>query len=813
MARGRSRDLLLAAVRFASRRGGVRSNGSDRRVGPAHASALLSRSTCSAPSLIPLQESWAIHHGAKRLPALQTAAFASGGGVRFVEPPALGSDVAGAGVRRYASQAASAPEEGKEPWRAGMEKIRNIGISAHIDSGKTTLTERVLFYTGRIHEIHEVRGRDGVGAKMDSMDLEREKGITIQSAATHCMWGDHQVNIIDTPGHVDFTIEVERALRVLDGAILVLCSVGGVQSQSITVDRQMRRYSVPRLAFINKLDRTGADPWKVVGALRSKLKLNAAAVQIPIGLESDLEGLVDLVSMSSIYFDGSSGEKVRREEGIPANLKEQAEEKRHELIEHLSEVDDEIAEKFLNDEPISAEELQAAVRRATLALKFVPVFMGSAFKNRGVQPLLDGVVDYLPCPTDVANHALDQSKGEEKVPLAGDPNGPLVGLAFKLEEGRFGQLTYLRIYEGTLRRGEFIINCSTGKKVKVPRLVRMHADDMEDIQEAGAGEIVAMFGVDCASGDTFTDGSVCFTMTSMNVPEPVMSLSISPASKDGGAQFSKALNRFQKEDPTFRVSMDPDSGETIISGMGELHLDIYVERIKREYKVDTVVGKPQVNFRETVTQRADFDYTHKKQSGGQGQYGRVIGYIEPLEDASGSDSKVVFDNEIVGTAIPSNFFAGIEKGFLEAANSGGLIGHPVVNIRCVLNDGASHAVDSSDLAFKLAALYAFRQCYEKARPVILEPVMAVEVKAPVEFQGTIIGNINRRKGIIVGSEQDGDDITINAQVPLNNMFGYSTDLRSMTQGKGEFTMEYWQHSAVPQDVQQQLVSEHKRGGH
>ncbi|KAG6549089.1 hypothetical protein Mapa_009315 [Marchantia paleacea] len=704
------------------------------------------------------------------------------------------------------------PAQEREPWRQAMEKVRNIGISAHIDSGKTTLTERVLFYTGRIHEIHEVRGKDGVGAKMDSMDLEREKGITIQSAATHCTWGDYQVNIIDTPGHVDFTIEVERALRVLDGAVLVLCSVGGVQSQSITVDRQMRRYNVPRVAFINKLDRSGADPWKVIDQLKKKLKLNCAAVQYPIGLETELQGLVDLVQMKAFISKGAHGENVVEEEIAPEILKI-ATDKRRELIEIVSEVDEELAEKFLSDEPIAVDELEAAIRRATISLQFVPVFMGSAFKNKGVQLLLDGVANFLPCPLEVNNHALDQNKNEEKVNLSGSPNAPLVALAFKLEEGRFGQLTYLRLYDGTIRRGDYIVNSTTGRKVKVPRLVRMHADDMEDIQQAGAGEIVAVFGVECASGDTFTDGSVKYTMTSMNVPEPVMSLAIAPSSKDVGQQFSKALNRFQKEDPTFRVSLDPDSGETIISGMGELHLDIYVERIKREYKVDAVVGKPQVNFRETITQRAEFDYLHRKQSGGQGQYGRVVGYVEPIEEGELSGKKFEFKNMMIGQAIPSNFIPSIEKGFIEAANSGSLIGHPVENLRVVLTDGASHQVDSSDLAFKLAALYAFRECYQNARPVILEPIMLVEMKAPMEFQGPVIGDINRRKGIIVGSEQDGDDAVITAHVPLNNMFGYSTGLRSMTQGKGEFTMEYHQHAPVPQDVQAQLVKEfqNKRG--
>ncbi|XP_031113212.1 elongation factor G-2, mitochondrial [Ipomoea triloba] len=712
-------------------------------------------------------------------------------------------------LRHFSAGSAAATrlkEEKEAVWRESLERVRNIGISAHIDSGKTTLTERILYYTGRIHEIHEVRGKDGVGAKMDSMDLEREKGITIQSAATYCSWKDYQVNIIDTPGHVDFTIEVERALRVLDGAVLVLCSVGGVQSQSITVDRQMRRYEVPRLAFINKLDRMGADPWKVLNQARSKLRHHAAAVQVPIGLEDDFKGLIDLVHMKAYHFHGSSGEKVVTED-IPADMEAFVADKRRELIEAVSEVDEKLAESFLSDEPISNDDLEEAIRRATVAREFVPVFMGSAFKNKGVQPLLDGVLNYLPCPIEVGNYALDQNNSEEKVMLTGSPTGPLVALAFKLEEGRFGQLTYLRIYEGVIRKGDFMINVNTGKKIKVPRLVRMHSNEMEDIQEAHAGQIVAVFGVDCATGDTFTDGSVRYTMTSMNVPEPVMSLAVSPVSKDSGGQFSKALNRFQKEDPTFRVGLDPESGQTIISGMGELHLDIYVERIRREYKVEATVGKPRVNFRETITQRADFDYLHKKQSGGQGQYGRVTGYVEPLEP--GSSTKFEFDNIIVGQAIPSNFIPAIEKGFKEAANSGSLIGHPVENIRVVLTDGASHAVDSSELAFKLAAIYAFRQCYTAARPIILEPVMLVEIKVPTEFQGTVTGDINKRKGVIVGNDQEGDDSVITAHVPLNNMFGYSTSLRSMTQGKGEFTMEYKEHSSVSHDVQTQLVNAYK----
>lgn len=687
-----------------------------------------------------------------------------------------------------------------------MERLRNIGISAHIDSGKTTLTERVLYSTGRIHEIHQVRGRDGVGPKMEPMDLERERGITIQSAVTYCTWKDHKINIIDTPGHVDLTIEVERALRVLDGAILVLCSVGGVQSQSVTLDRQMTRYEVPRLAFINKLDRMGADPWKVLNQARSKLQHHSAAIQVPIGLEDDFKGLVDLVQMKAYYFHGSNGENVVTEE-VPAEMEALVAEKRRELIETVSEVDDKLAAAFLGEVPISAADLQEAIRRATISRNFVPVFMGSAFKNKGVQPLLDGVLNYLPCPMEVRNYALDQTKKEEKVELPGSPDGPLVALAFKLEETPFGWLTSLRIYEGVIRKGDFIINVNTGKKIKVPRLVRIHSDEIEDIPEVHAGQIVATYGVDCASGDTFTDGSVRYTMTSMHVPEPVMSLAVQPVSKDSGGKFSKALNRFQREDPTFRVALDPESDQTIISGMGELHLDIYVERIRREYKVDLSVGKPRVNFRETVTQRADFDYLHKKQSGGQGQYGRVIGYIEPLPQ--GSSTKFEFENLLVGQAIPPNFILAIEKGFKEAANSGALIGHPVENLRVVLTDGVAHAVDSSELAFKLASIYAFRQCYAASRPVILEPFMLVEMKVPTEFQGVVAGDINKRKGVIVGNDQEGDDSIIIAHVPLNNMFGYSTPLRSMTQGKGEFTMEYKEYLPVSHDVQMQLINLYK----
>ena len=690
--------------------------------------------------------------------------------------------------------------------------IRFNETGAHIDSGKTTLTERILFYTGRINEIHEVRGKDGVGAKMDSMELEREKGITIQSAATYTKWKDSSINIIDTPGHVDFTIEVERALRVLDGAVLVLCAVGGVQSQSITVDRQMRRYNVPRLCFINKCDRVGADPWKVLKQIKDKLRLNCAAVQIPIGLEEKHDGVVDLVNMKAVTFHGQHGNEIKVSDEIPSELQDLANEKRKELIETVSGVDDDLAEIFLMEEEPTVEQLKEAIRRSVVSNQFSPVFMGSAYKNRGVQLLLDGVVDYLPAPHEVENVALDLTKDEEPVKTVSDPKAPLVGLAFKLEEGRFGQLTYLRVYQGTITKGMTIVNSRTGKKLKVPRLVRMHSDEMEEVQKSESGEIVALFGVDCQSGDTFTDGTINYAMTSMRVPEPVMSYAVAPKSRTDSSNFSKALSRFQREDPTFKVHQDEESAQTIISGMGELHLDIYVERMKREYKVDVEVGNPRVNYREAITEKAEFDYLHKKQSGGSGQYGRVVGYIEPLapnEDGTRS-TDVIFENGIVGNAIAPGYIVGVEKGFKEAANGGGLIGYPVQGLRIVLTDGASHAVDSSELAFKIAALNAFKVAFKSAGPKILEPIMKVDVTVPNEFQGTVIGNVNQRKGTILDSISENDDVRVTALLPLSKMFGYSTELRSMTQGKGEFTMEYSSHSAVDAGTQQELMTQHSK---
>lgn len=687
---------------------------------------------------------------------------------------------------------------------ADLSKLRNIGIAAHIDSGKTTLTERILFFTGKIHKIVEVRSKDGSGPTMDSMDLEREKGITIQSAATYATWGENDINIIDTPGHIDFTVEVERALRVLDGTVLVLCAVSGVQSQSITVDRQMKRYQVPRICFINKSDRSGANPERVVGQLQEKLKLNAAFVTIPIGLEDKFEGVVDIINMKAIYYDGESGETLRFE-NVPANMVDEAEEKRMELIEKLADVNDDIAEKFLGEEEISVEELKKAIREATIALKLAPVFVGTAKMNKGIQTLLDGVVDYLPSPYDINHTALDANNDEAEVSLDPDPEKPPVVLAFKLEDGKYGQLTYMRIYQGRLKKGEFIFNSSNDKKYKVPRLVRMHADSMEDIEEAEAGDIIATFGIDCSSGDTFTDGSMKYTMETMFVPNPVIELTVAPKDKSGQVNFSKALNRFQKEDPTFRVSRDEETGDTIIKGMGELHLEIYVERIKREFNTEVIVGEPKVAYRETITQRVEFDYTHKKQSGGSGQFGRVAGYIEPME--ANSEEQYEFVNKIVGGAIPKEYIPHVDKGFKEQMSEGVLIDQAVVGIKAEINDGSTHSVDSSEMAFKLAARGAMKEAVNKAKPVILEPVMKLEVSAPDEFQGTVIGQINQRRGVIIGTEMDNGYAVVESHVPLKEMFGYSTDLRSATQGKGEFTMEFEKYAQVPKQIQEEIIKD------
>ena len=688
---------------------------------------------------------------------------------------------------------------GSEGTRAEVRKMRNIGISAHIDSGKTTLTERILFYSKKIHAIHEVRGKDGVGATMDHMELERERGITIQSAATQVSWKDYTVNVIDTPGHVDFTVEVERSLRVLDGAILVLCSVGGVQSQSITVNRQLNRYHVPRIAFVNKCDRTGANPFKVASQLREKLGLNAVMIQIPIGLEDKLEGVVDLVSMKAVYFDGDQGESLRIAD-VPPALAADAGKRRDEMLDAISMFDDELAEKYLGGEDIPEDLILGAIRKGTLSEQFVPVMMGSAYKFKGIQLLLDAVGHFLPDPSEVRNYALDLDKNEEQVEIFADDKKPTVALGFKLEDGQYGQLTYVRIYQGTLKKGEELTNTRSRKKFRVGRLVRMHSNSMEDITEGSAGDIVALFGVDCASGDTFCGGGLNFAMTSMFVPEPVISLALTPKDKKSSDQMAKALGRFTKEDPTFRTLVDPESNETIIKGMGELHLEVYIERMRREYKCEVETSDPQVAFRETITQKAEFSYTHKKQTGGSGQFAKVSGFMEPF-----ADGDYEFVNMIKGGSIPTEYIPSCDKGFREAVKKGSLIAFPVVNVRCTINDGQSHAVDSSDIAFQQAAIGAFREAYAKAKPCILEPIMKVTVEGPSEFQGNIFGSINQRRGMIIASTEDGLFSRVEAEVPLSMMFGYSTDLRSITQGKADFTMEFEKYGKVPQGVADELM--------
>jgi elongation factor G len=642
---------------------------------------------------------------------------------------------------------------------------------------------------------------------MDSMDLEREKGITIQSAATFCDWTKkgadgseekYHINLIDTPGHIDFTIEVERALRVLDGAVMILCAVSGVQSQTITVDRQMRRYNVPRLSFVNKMDRMGADPWKAVGQISSKLKMPAAAIQYPMGAEDEFEGVIDLIGMKAIFFEGHRGTRVRVEDRPPRKYEEAALAKRQELIEKLADVDDEMAEMFLDEREPTPEQIKAAVRRATIALKFTPVMMGTALGDKGIQCMLDAVCDYLPNPAETENMALDRERDEKPVALVPYNALPFVGLAFKLEENNYGQLTYIRVYQGKLVKGAYLHSTRTGKKVRIPRIVRMHSNEMEDVSEIGAGEICAVFGVDCASGDTFTDGGLPYSMSSMYVPDAVMSLSIKPKRSSDADNFSKAVNRFQREDPTFRLHVDPESDETIMSGMGELHLEVYAERLRREYNVECVVGQPRVAYRETVSRRAAFDYLLKRQTGGPGDFARVAGWIEPLGEGVESNE---FENQVVGATIPDKYVMACGKGFTEACTKGPLVGHRVIGCKMVVNDGSTHVTDSSDYAFNLATQMAFRKAFSEAGGAVLEPLMKTVITAPNEFQGAILGLLNKRFATIHDTEIGIEDFTLTADCSLNSMFGFSTQIRAATQGKGEFTMEFSHYAPAPPQLQ------------
>ena len=697
------------------------------------------------------------------------------------------------------------PSEAK-PTAMDLSKLRNIGISAHIDSGKTTLSERILFYAGRIHRIQEVKG-DGDGATMDHMDLERERGITITSAATSVEWNDHPINLIDTPGHVDFTVEVERSLRVLDGAVLVLCSVGGVQSQSMTVDRQMKRYKVPRLAFINKMDRTGANFDRVVQQLRDKLEVDAIPMQIPIGKEDKLEGVVDLVAMKAIYFDGENGENVR-EEDIPADLKEKAKEQRHAMLESLTMYSDSLMEKLLSEEAVSDDEIHAVVKTAVQSQSITPVFCGSAYKNKGVQPLLDAVNRYLPSPLDRTVYAKKWDNPEETFELTADDSKPAVAMAFKIVDDAYGQLTFMRIYQGTLAKGEGYYNQRTQQKQRFSRIVRMHSDKREEIDTAGAGDIVAVMGVDTASGDTYAAENKYCSLESMFVPEAIIKMAISPTKRDGLDRLSKALQRFTREDPTFKVATDDETGETLIAGMGELHLDIYVERIRREYKVDVEVGAPKVSYREAPTRPTEYDYKHKKQTGGSGQYAHIVGDLAPMPEES--EENFEFENKVVGGRIPREYIPSVEKGFRMSMEKGPIAGFPIVGVKATLADGSYHDVDSSDMAFQLCARTGFREAFLKTKPVLLEPIMKLEVEVPSDFQGAVTGELNKRRGLIVSTETVGNSSTIIAEVPLAETFGYSTDLRSATQGQGVFSMEFFKYRPMPANVQKEVVEERRQ---
>ncbi|MCL4192389.1 MAG: elongation factor G [Thermoguttaceae bacterium] len=684
-----------------------------------------------------------------------------------------------------------------------LARLRNIGISAHIDSGKTTLSERILFYAGRIHRMQEVRGD---GATMDYMDLERERGITITSAATTVRWGDATINLIDTPGHVDFTVEVERSLRVLDGAVLVLCAVGGVQAQSLTIDRQMQRYHVPRLAFINKMDRTGADPHRVVRQLREKLACDAVLMQLPIGKESNFQGIVDLVAMKAVYYDGANGEHVRTDE-IPAELKDEAQKHRQHMLESLSMYSDELLELLLAEEPVPETLIRRVTKEAVLGLQLTPVFMGTAYRNKGVQSLLDAVVDYLPSPLEREAEAMGYDDQERKIPLAADPAKPAVAMAFKIVEDPYGALTFMRLYQGKIVKGNTYYNQRTGRKERFSRIVKMHADEREDVDEASAGDIVAVLGVDSISGDTYAPEPRFCTLQRMHVPEPVIKMAISPLDRDGTDKLAKALSRFRREDPTLQVTTDEETGETLIAGMGELHLEVYVERIRREYNVAVEVGRPKVNYREAPTRAAKFDVRHRKQSGGAGQYAHIVGMMDILPEEA--EESFEFEDKVVGGRVPKQYIPAVEKGFRSTLHKGPVAGYPVVGLKITLEDGSYHEVDSSDLAFQICAQTTMRENFRNTHPVLLEPVMKLEIECPSQFQGSVVGDLTARRGMVTGTEMTGAVCRIEGEIPLAETFGYSTDLRSMTQGQGTFTLEFARYRRLPSSIEKEVIAERK----
>ncbi|MGI9517646.1 MAG: elongation factor G [Pirellulaceae bacterium] len=691
-----------------------------------------------------------------------------------------------------------------------LKNLRNIGISAHIDSGKTTLSERILYYTGRIHKIEEVRG-GGDGATMDHMELEKERGITITSAATSVQWNDYGINLIDTPGHVDFTVEVERSLRVLDGAVLVLCAVGGVQAQSLTVDRQMKRYHVPRLGFINKMDRTGADPHKVVQEMRDKLNADAILIHLPVGAGEDFEAIIDLISMKTLYFDGNKGETVRTEDIAESDL-ERAATGRQEMLEALAMYSDELMELLLSEEDVPEELIHRVLVAAVQEQECTPVFIGTAFRNKGVQPLLDAICRYLPSPLDREISAKSWENSDEPYPLSPEADKPFVGMAFKIVEDPYGQLTYMRIYQGTINKGEMYVNQRTGRKDRFSRILRMHSDKREEIDAATAGDIVAVMGVDCASGDTYAQQAKMCTLENMFVPEPVIKIAVNPRERSGGEKLGKALQRFRKEDPTFRVFTDEETSEVIMAGMGELHLEVYIERIRREYKIEVEVGAPKVSYRETPTKTIEFNYKHKKQSGGSGQYAHIVGTMGPIErDEENADLEYVFEDSIVSGRIPKQYIPAVNKGFRTSVDKGTVAEYPVVDFFVHLKDGSYHDVDSSEMAFQTAARGCFRENMPKTKPVLLEPVMRVEIESPETFQGGIVGDVTSRRGMIESTDvnSDGTSVVI-CEVPLSETFGYATDLRSMTQGQGTFTMELSGYRRVPASIQVEIIEERRK---
>ncbi len=682
-----------------------------------------------------------------------------------------------------------------------LERVRNIGIAAHIDAGKTTTTERILFYTGKTHKIGEVH--DGA-AVTDFMDQERERGITIQSAAVTAYWKDHQINVIDTPGHVDFTIEVERSLRVLDGVVAVFCAVGGVQSQSETVWRQANRYEVPRMVFVNKMDRTGADFFRVAEQIKTRLGANAVPIQLPIGAEDNFRGLVDLMTMKAEIYTNDLGTEIKEEE-IPAELADKAKQMRDEMVEAIAGEDDLLMEKYFEDpDSITVDELKAGLRRAVCANKIVPVTCGTAFKNKGVQLLLDNVVAYMPSPLDVKAIEGELEDGT-KVERHSTEDEPFSALSFKVMTDPYvGRLTFLRVYSGKLTSGSYVLNSTTGKKERISRLVQMYADQRNEITEVYAGDICAAVGLkDTTTGDTLCDEANPIILERMTFPEPVISVAIEPKTKADQDKMGIALQKLAEEDPSFRVKSDTETGQTIISGMGELHLDIIVDRMLREFKVEANIGKPQVAYRETIRGTADQDSKFVRQSGGKGQYGHVKIKISPAEENKG----FVFENKIVGGAIPKEYIEPARKGMEEALEGGILAGYPMIDVAVELYDGSYHEVDSSEMAFKIAGSMAIKEGCKKAQPCILEPMMKVEIEIPDEFTGTIIGDISRRRGRIEGQEPMGNtgNVIVRAIVPLANMFGYATDLRSNTQGRGTFSMEFQKYEQVPGNVEKEII--------